>query len=81
MIEDFRDETGISSHGPLAVDYLVLAYLAATGLVALTSLSGMGLGIDRLGKYLDDMVVFQAGHRTGFAAPVRRDLQRHLASQ
>ncbi len=35
----------MSSRGPLAVDYLTLAYLAATGLVALTSLSGMGLGI------------------------------------
>ena len=35
----------MSSQGPLAVDYLTLAYLAATGMVALTSLSGMGLGI------------------------------------
>ena len=45
MIEEFRAETRMSSHGPLAVDYLVLAYLAATGMVALTSLSGLGLGI------------------------------------
>lgn len=45
MIEDFRAETGISTHGPLAVDYLALAYLAATGLVALTSFSPMGMGL------------------------------------
>ena len=48
MINEFRTETAMSSRGPLAVDYLVLAYLAATGLVALTSLSGMGLGIAAL---------------------------------
>ena len=45
MINEFRAEKEMSSRGPLAVDYLTLAYLAATGLVALTSLSGMGLGI------------------------------------
>ena len=45
MIKGFRAETGLSSRGPLAVDYLVLAYLAATALVALTSLTGMGVGI------------------------------------
>ena len=48
MINQFRSETEMSSRGPLAVDYLVLAYLAATGIVALTSLSGMGLGIAAL---------------------------------
>ncbi len=45
MINEFRAEKEMSSQGPLAVDYLTLAYLAATGMVALTSLSGMGLGI------------------------------------
>jgi membrane-associated phospholipid phosphatase len=45
VINEFRAEKEMSSRGPLAVDYLTLAYLAATGLVALTSLSGMGLGI------------------------------------
>jgi len=45
VIDEFRAEKQMSSRGPLAVDYLTLAYLAATGLVALTSLSGMGLGI------------------------------------
>jgi len=45
MINEFREETAMSDRGPLAVDYLVLAYLAATGLVALTSFTGMGLGI------------------------------------
>ncbi|NNK47271.1 MAG: hypothetical protein HKP01_00200, partial [Gemmatimonadetes bacterium] len=48
MINDFRTETEMSSRGPLAVDYLVLAYLAATGVVALTSFTGMGLGIAAL---------------------------------
>jgi membrane-associated phospholipid phosphatase len=45
VINEFRAEKEMSSQGPLAVDYLTLAYLAATGMVALTSLSGMGLGI------------------------------------
>jgi membrane-associated phospholipid phosphatase len=45
VIKEFRGETEMSSRGPLAVDYLVLAYLAATGVVALTSLRGMGIGI------------------------------------
>lgn len=45
MIPQFRTESGVSSRGPLALDYLVMAYLAATGVVALTSLTGMGLGI------------------------------------
>ena len=48
MINEFRTETAMSSRGPLAVDYLVLAYLAATGIVALTSLTGMGLGLAAL---------------------------------
>lgn len=45
VINEFREETAMSSRGPLAVDYLVLAYLAATSVVALTSLTGMGFGI------------------------------------
>jgi membrane-associated phospholipid phosphatase len=45
VIDEFRAETEMSRQGPLAVDYLVLAYLAATGLVALTSLSGIGVGM------------------------------------
>ena len=44
-IAGFRDEMKMSDRGPLAVDYLTLAYLAATGLVALTSLTAIGLGI------------------------------------
>lgn len=48
MINQFRAETEMSSRGPLAVDYLVLAYLAATAVVALTSLTGMGIGIAAL---------------------------------
>jgi membrane-associated phospholipid phosphatase len=45
VINEFRTETAMSEVGPLAVDYLVLAYVAVTGLVALTSLSGLGIGI------------------------------------
>lgn len=48
MINQFRAETEIRSRGPLAVDYLMLAYLAATAIVALTSFTGMGLGIAAL---------------------------------
>lgn len=45
MTDGFRADTQISDRGPLAVDYLVLAYLTVTGLVALTSLSALGIGI------------------------------------
>jgi len=44
----FRDEVNMSDRGPLAVDYLSLAYLTATGLVALTSFTPLGIGIAAL---------------------------------
>jgi membrane-associated phospholipid phosphatase len=48
LIEGFRSETDMAMRGPLAVDYLTQAYLAATAVVALTSLSGVGLLITAL---------------------------------
>ncbi len=45
VIKGFRAETEMRSRGPLAVDYLTMAYLAATGVVALTSITGFGVGI------------------------------------
>jgi len=45
VTSDFRAGTEISSRGPLAVDYLTMAYLAASGLVALASFTGLGVGI------------------------------------
>lgn len=43
MIEDFRSGTDMANRGPLAVDYLTQAYLAATAVVALSSLTGIGV--------------------------------------
>jgi len=45
VIGDFRAETAMATRGPLAVDYLTQAYLAATAVVALSSLTGVGLAI------------------------------------
>lgn len=47
-VETFREEVKVSEQAPLAVDYLTLAYLTATGLVALTSVTVVGLGIAAL---------------------------------
>lgn len=48
MIKGFRSETDLAMRGPLAVDYLAQAYLAATAVVALTSFSSTGLLIAAL---------------------------------
>ena len=45
VIADFRAETAMATRGPLAVDYLTQAYLAATAVVAVSSLTGVGLAI------------------------------------
>ena len=39
------EEAGLGSRGPLGVDYLMAAYLAATGVVALASTSSLGAGL------------------------------------
>jgi membrane-associated phospholipid phosphatase len=47
-VSGHRQEADFASRGPLGVDYLTAAYLAATAIVALTSASVLGLGIAAL---------------------------------
>lgn len=60
-LREFREGVEMSDRGPLAVDYLSLAYLAATGIVALTSFNALGVGLAVL--HLGIMAVIWKGAR------------------